>query len=228
MSASDHLSRLSPALLERADPVRAVQMKAYLRGQFEFFGIGTPARRELLKSIAHRHLPAEQVLELAGALWALPQREFQYCAVDLLQWHRKGLTLKDLPLLKRLLESKSWWETVDGLSAVIGKVVRQARENDPSSQAVMDLWLTDRNFWVQRCAMIHQLGWRLDTDEERLFRYALHLSAEPEFFIRKAIGWALRDYARWQPEAVRNFLYPNKDRFSALTFREAAKHIDMR
>lgn len=89
----------------------------------------------------------------------------------------------------------------------------------------MDHWLADADLWVRRAAMLHQLGWRLDTDVERLFTYALRLTGEKNVFIRKAIGWALRDYARWNPQAVSAFLRGNRERFSGLTLHEAQKHL---
>jgi len=89
----------------------------------------------------------------------------------------------------------------------------------------MDDCLVHPPLWVRRIAMLHQLGWKSQTDQERLFRYALALSGETDFFIRKAIGWALRDHARTQPEAVRRFLAQHANEFSGLTRREAGKHL---
>jgi 3-methyladenine DNA glycosylase AlkD len=89
----------------------------------------------------------------------------------------------------------------------------------------MDRWLSHSNLWVRRVAMLHQLGWKAQTDEARLLRYALALAPETDFFIRKAIGWALRDHARTRPEAVRAFLLQHAQRLSGLTRREAGKHL---
>jgi 3-methyladenine DNA glycosylase AlkD len=91
----------------------------------------------------------------------------------------------------------------------------------------MDVWLKHPSHWVRRSAMLHQLGWRLDTDTTRLFGYATQLADEKEFFIRKAIGWALRDYARWNPQAVTDFLVEHRASLSGLTVREAAKHLTL-
>jgi 3-methyladenine DNA glycosylase AlkD len=116
---------------------------------------------------------------------------------------------------------------VDGLSAVIADVMHAAVQQKPNAAKVMDAWLAHPSHWVRRSAMLHQLGWRLDTDTTRLFGYATQLADEEEFFIRKAIGWALRDYARWNPEAVTAFVLQHSDTLSGLTVREAVKHLTL-
>jgi len=124
-----------------------------------------------------------------------------------------------------LAQREPWWETVDSLAGVIGDVITRTRKTNLDAQLLMDDALSHSCLWVRRIAMTHQLGWRLNTDVVRLFKYAITLSSEKDFFIRKAIGWALRDYAKWNPTAVRAFLLNNKNHFSGLTIREATKHI---
>jgi 3-methyladenine DNA glycosylase AlkD len=155
----------------------------------------------------------------------MPERDYQYVAVDLLAYHSRKLTPAHLPALFALVQKKSWWDTVDALAGVIGKVLKSACANDPAAQCVMDKALRSTNLWVRRVAIIHQLGWRNQTDSKRLFAYAITCAAEKDFFIRKAIGWALRDYARHAPGEVRRFLCANRSRLSALSVREAEKHI---
>lgn len=104
-------------------------------------------------------------------------------------------------------------------------VRRQVQAGVLDAQRISDDWIEHSDFWVRRCAMLHQLGWRLGTDTSRLFRYSEQLASEDEFFIRKAIGWALRDYARWNPTAVQNFIEKKQGVFSGLTVREATKHL---
>ena len=162
---------------------------------------------------------------LVEALWQLPEREFRYTAVDLLAKQHLRLDASALPRLLQLVQRDAWWDTVDGLAGVVGDILLQAKADQADIQRLADSWLTDPNLWVRRVAMLHQLGWREQTDANRLFRYALALSAEKEFFIRKAIGWALRDHARTQPETVRAFLAQQGHRFSGLTVREAGKHL---
>lgn len=213
------------ALALLADPARAAAMAAYMRHQFCFLGIQTPARRLATRPLLKQPLPAATLLATAQALWALPEREYQYAAVDLLARQWRQLSPAHLPDLLALVQQKSWWDTVDGLAGVVGDLLHRAKPTDPQAQAPMDAALHHPDFWVRRIALLHQLGWKADTDEARLFGYALSLGHESEFFIRKAIGWALRDYARHRPEAVRSFLETHRAKLSGLTVREAGKHL---
>jgi 3-methyladenine DNA glycosylase AlkD len=205
-----------------ANPQAAVSMRAYMRNQFPFFGIVTPTRRSALIDFKKLPLAQEPLLTLVQQLWQLPEREYRYAAIDLLAMHRKQLDESAIPALLALARQDAWWDTVDNLSSVINRIIRCF----PAAQAQMDEALKYDNFWTRRTAMIHQLGWRDATDETRLFDYALTLAPESEFFIRKAIGWALRDYARWQPEAVRAFVLAHREGLSSLTVREAMKHFE--
>jgi 3-methyladenine DNA glycosylase AlkD len=202
-------------------------MSAYMKNQFEFLGVKTPVRRatvvELIK--AQKNATASDLLRGARRLWAMPEREYQYVAVDLLARHAGTLTPEDLPALFALVRKKSWWDTVDALAGVIGHVLKQACADEPAAQCVMDEALLSDNLWIRRVAIIHQLGWRDRTDAKRLFRYASVCGHEKDFFIRKAIGWALRDYGRNAPAEVRAFLQANGCKLSPLAVREAGKHL---
>jgi 3-methyladenine DNA glycosylase AlkD len=145
--------------------------------------------------------------------------------VDLLAKHHRQLGVDSLSHLLQLVQRRVWWDTVDGLAGVVGDILLRARAGQPEVQRQMDDWLGHPSLWVRRVAMLHQLGWKAQTDQARLFRYALVLAPDTEFFIRKAIGWALRDHARTQPEAVRAFLADHSHVLSGLTRREAGKHL---
>ncbi|NRR32325.1 DNA alkylation repair protein [Oxalobacteraceae bacterium] len=218
--ADSFQSQVSDALLALADPVRATAMSAYMRDQFSFLGIATPVRRQALRPLLKTLNAAGPgtLLGHARELWSRPQREYQYVALDLLSLHWKKLNLEHIPSLLELAQLKSWWDSVDGLAGVIGEVLR-------FSHAEMDEALQHENMWLRRIAMLHQLGWRDRTDCGWLFKAALHLGSEKEFFIQKAIGWALRDYARHAPQAVREFIQLNRDGLSSLSYREASKHL---
>lgn len=218
------LRRVDTRLRALADPAQAAQMGAYQRGQFAFLGVHTPARRQLVRDCA-RGLAWPGVLTVAEHLWDAPEREFQYAAIDVLDLHRRQLPLDAVAPLLALARRKPWWETVDGLAGVIGKLLRAQLDESPDVQRPMDAALADDCFWIRHIAMLHQLGWRLRTDEARLFGYALRLAPESEFFIRKAIGWALRDYGRWAPDAVQGFVAEHREQLSALTVREALKRL---
>ena len=207
------------------DPKRAQSMAHYMRDQFPFFGITTPVRRQLVRPLilqASRQLDEEQLNEAIRQCWQAPEREVQYFACDLLARCRRRWTPETLELCKELICSKSWWDTVDYLaSRVVGPLV----ERFPELRDVMDSWAGDSYFWLRRVALLHQLHYRGKTDEKRLFAYCLHCSGNSEFFIRKATGWALREYAKSEPERVLDFLNQNRERFSVLTLKEAVKHL---
>lgn len=211
------------ALRPLADPAKAPAMRAYMKDRYPFLGVQTPQRRAAIAAILRdaKPLPVAALLDAARLLWALPEREYQYAALDLLDKYRKKLEPRDLDELLTLVRIKSWWDTVDALAVIIGSVVRRHR----SEQTVMDTCLRHEDLWTRRVAMLHQLGWRGDTDAARLFTYARTLAPETDFFIRKAIGWALRDHARHAPDAVAAFLAAEGDRLSPLTRREAGKHL---
>lgn len=212
------------ALKPRADADRAAGAKAYMRGRFEYIGISTPKRREAVMPLIRALKPAtaEELREAAEGLWAMREREYQYVAADLLIRYQAVLSLDDLPWLLDLAREKSWWDTVDCIVKVVGKIVRRS---GAKGARAMDRAVRHKDFWVRRIAMLHQLGWRDDTDTGRLFRYAELLAPEKEFFLRKAIGWALRDYAWHDWRAVEKFLATSKVKFSGLTVREASKNF---
>ena len=216
---SDFAALIQNALQPLADATRASAMAAYMQGKFDFLGIQTPARRQAALPIMRAF--TGNPLDAARQLWALPAREYQYVAVDLLRRQNKRLVASDLPALEALVQDKSWWDTVDGLAPTIGAIV--ARE--PQQVSRMDALIGAPDFWLRRVALLHQLDWKEKTDQARLFDYCLRCADEREFFIRKAIGWALRQYARTNPAAVRQFLETNREKLSGLSLREAAKHL---
>jgi 3-methyladenine DNA glycosylase AlkD len=217
--------QIREALAALADPARAVPMRAYMRDRFPFLGIQTPARRAALRPLLKVNFGQKLLLTAADLLYDLPEREYRYAASDLLARHVGRLDLNAVAPLLALAQRDPWWDTVDGLAGIVGDVICAARRNDPDTQMTMDAALRHDCLWVRRIAMIHQLGWRLDTDTSRLLGYAEQLAPEGDFFIRKAIGWALRDYARWNPQAVGNFVAAVGGRLSPLSAREATRRI---
>ncbi|MDP3690592.1 DNA alkylation repair protein [Bradyrhizobium sp.] len=226
LAPADYVTRVQAALTPLADAGRAQQMRAYLREQFPFLGLQSPVRRAAVAGLGAVHFDAAGALQAASLLWQLPEREYRYTAVDLLARHARGLTLQHIPELLSLAQCEPWWETVDGLAGVVGEVLLAGRKTKPDAQALMDEALQHASLWVRRIAMIHQLGWRLQTDTTRLYGYALALGQEEDFFIRKAIGWALRDYARWDPKGVTQFVARHGAALSALTVREATRRLN--
>ncbi len=219
------VEHLRVCLEEVADPVRAPQMAAYMKGRFVFLGIGAAARRRAAAPVLSvvRRGSDEFVMDFAELCWAQAEREFQYVATDSLQARAGHLGPEFLGRVRGLIEARSWWDTVDALAArTVGPMVLM----HPGLVAEMDRWITDTGIWTARAAILHQLGHRERTDAERLFRYVDLRADDGDFFIRKALGWALRQYARVNPEAVRNYVRANAGRLAPLTRREALRHLD--
>ncbi len=209
------------------DPSRAEQMSAYMKNRFPFVGISSPQRRQLMRAaLQGLPVPTERDLQHLGRLcWESPEREYQYAAIDQLRKASGRLGEEFLSQLRWMIVTKSWWDSCDPLAGTVaGGVVRRF----PGSVRVMERWIVDDNLWLRRAALLHQLKWKEACDQRRLFRFCLLTMAESEFFIRKAIGWALRQHARVAPEEVARFLVENRDSLSGLSFREAAKHLDLK
>jgi 3-methyladenine DNA glycosylase AlkD len=199
-------------------------MAAYLRHRFDFLGIPTPRRRALSREVlTGLPTPTEaDLLSVADTCWALPAREYQYFGTDLLVRHAARLSGTSVPALRGLITTKSWWDTVDALaSRVVGSVVA----HHPGEVATMDSWIGERDVWLVRTALLHQLRYRADTDAGRLFRYCRAQAGHQDFFVRKAIGWALREYARTEPGAVLRFVTEYQDRLSPRSVREAVRNL---
>lgn len=212
-------ARVVAALSARRDSDRAVGMSRYVRDQFAFLGIPTGERRGLHKvALAGMPVPSETDLTgLAHGLYALPEREYQYVAVDHVVRHVRVCGPGFLAVARELITTKSWWDTVDGLPArVVGPLVQA----HPALAAEMDRWIEDDNIWLARTAILHQLTYKGRTDEARLFRFCERRAGDREFFIRKAIGWALREYSKTDPAAVQAFIAQNDTELSGLSKRE--------
>jgi 3-methyladenine DNA glycosylase AlkD len=212
------------ALEPLANAKLAAGMRAYMRGRFEYLGIQTPIRRAAIAMLirAFKPVDAAELRKTADGLWRMHEREYQYVAADLVARYQAVLSLDDLPWLLNLAEEKSWWDTVDCIVKVVSQIVRRS---GTKGKRAMDAAVKHGNFWVRRIAMLHQLGLRDEVDTVRLFRYAELLAAEKEFFIRKAIGWALRDYAWHNWRGVDRFLKTTQIELSGLTIREASKNF---
>jgi 3-methyladenine DNA glycosylase AlkD len=215
------LDRLDTALADARDSLRAMEMAAYMRDQFSYFGVPAPALRKIERA-AFAGLPrpaAGDLREFALACWSRDEREFQYAACDYLRKFAAGPDF--LPTARTLIVTKSWWDTVDPLATrVVGDLVRA----HPALVPAMDEWSAEENLWLVRTAILHQLHYGGATDTDRLFGYCERQAGHPDFFVRKAIGWALRHYARTDPGAVRAFVAATPS-LSPLSRREAMKHL---
>jgi 3-methyladenine DNA glycosylase AlkD len=217
------LDRLMLIYGAAANPADAGPMRAYMRDAFPFLGIKTPRRRELAKQIVRGlSVPDEADLRaVALACWAQPAREYQYFAVDWLVKHSARPGPRFLATIETLVTTRSWWDTIDPLATrVVGPIVTR----HPDAVSTMDKWAADDNLWLARTAVLHQLHYKEDTDTARLFGYCTALAGHSDFFIRKAIGWALRHYARTAPDAVRAYVRATPT-LSPLSVREAMKRL---
>ncbi|MEV5166141.1 DNA alkylation repair protein [Streptomyces werraensis] len=218
------LERLVAAYAPAADPVAADAMRAYMKDVAPFLGLKTPVRRALSRTVeAGLPRPSEaDCTAIALRCWELPEREYHYFAVDHLRRHVRRCSSGFLPVTRHLVTTVPWWDTVDLLAAhVVGALVAA----DATLTAEMDRWSADDDMWLVRTALLHQLRYKERTDTGRLFGYCLRQSGHPDFFVRKAIGWALREYAKTDPDAVRDFVAREGDRFAPLSVREALKNI---
>lgn len=159
--------------------------------------------------------------DFVEACWDKPYREFQYVAIDYLVIKKKDLALKDLPRLKKLAQTKSWWDSIDGLDELVGKIVL----NHPEAKTVILDWSVDDDFWLRRLAIDHQLLEKENTDTELLEQILVNNLNQTEFFINKAIGWSLRDYSKTNPDWVRMFINKYRNQMASLSIREASKYI---
>lgn len=215
------------AFSSHEDPSRAKGMSAYMKNRFPFLGISSPERRRLAQdALAGLPRPDEgDLAALARLCWERSEREYQYAAIDQLRKAAKRLSPDFLTELRWLIVTKSWWDSCDPLAGtVVGGVVMRF----PQAVPLMEKWIGDENLWLRRAALLHQLKSKEACDQARLFRFCEVTMEEKDFFIRKAIGWALRQHARIAPEEVTRFLLENRRGLSGLSFREAAKHLDLR
>jgi 3-methyladenine DNA glycosylase AlkD len=201
-----YLDTIQQLYRQHANPEQAVPMKRYMRDQFEFLGIKGPQAKALFKQLkADQGLPKIDQLEtIVRALWVWPEREYQYLALTLLEKSQKHLDPNVLPLLEYLVITKSWWDTVDSIASHnVGQLLRQYPE--VRDRTLMP-WRQSDNLWLRRTAILFQLGYKGATDADLLFAIAAENRQSSEFFIQKAIGWALREYSKTNPEAVMAFV----------------------
>lgn len=216
----------------------AEKQAAYLRHQFEFIGLKTPERRLLAKDFLKEKKADKQIdWELVFEFWNLPEREFQYLALDYLHQMKKWLIFDDMEKIKKLTVSKSWWDTVDALDELVGHLLltgrKQATENDSTAyeqvKTLVKEWAQAENFWLRRIAIDCQLSFKNQTDLELLSynieKNLLGSSFAEEFFITKAIGWALRDLAKTNSAWVIKFIEEHENKMAKLSIREASKHL---
>lgn len=217
--------RVDAALRARAVPERAAGEKAYLKSSLVHYGTSVPATRAAVReALDGARLDHDALVAVVEALWEVPVHERRAAAVELLEMFSAVLGPADAGLLERLLRESRTWALVDNLAA---SVVGPLTELDPSWELWLDRWASDPDFWLRRSALLaHLVPLRTGGGEwARFTRYADAMLDETEFFIRKAIGWVLRDTSRTRPDLVFAWLLPRAARASGVTVREAVKRL---
>ncbi len=213
------------ALSARADCIKAPQMQAYVKSPLPFYGVQAPLQRQVTRGIK-QHYPNISRVELftvVRRLWFEAQRhEEKYIALGLLGAYKKHQIPEAATFYEELLESCWNWDLLDGIATkLFGQILRQ----NPRLEAYLVKWSESGNFWMRRAAIIGQLKLKDHTNADLLFGLCEKMADEKEFFIRKAIGWALREYAKTNPLAVKAFVEKMAGRLSVLSRREALKHL---
>ncbi len=200
----------------------ALQMARYMRNQFSFLGIKTPERRAITSPyFKEAKLSQEIDWAFVEACWNKPYREAQLVAIDYLKDMEKHLVLADIEKIKSLLIKKSWWDTVDGFHRMIGDMALRY----PEIEELMIQWSLDKNIWLRRIAINHQMLQKEKVDTDLLKEILDNNLGQEEFFINKAIGWMLRDYSKTNPTWVRDYIAANKEKLSKLSIREGSKYL---
>ncbi len=214
-------------LSKRGDPEKAGPMAAYLKTDMPFYGVQKKGRVEVLRAIK-KNLSIDSNDDYRKAvleLWAQPHREEKYMAIAIAKEYTHYLDHENIDLYRKLIVEGAWWDFVDDVAIkCVGIVHRDQRDE---MAAVIEAWIEDDDMWLRRTALISPIKHKAETDYATLFDHCLRRAHETEFFIRKAIGWTLREYAKTEPERVRAFLIENREKWSGLTLREAGKHLDI-
>jgi 3-methyladenine DNA glycosylase AlkD len=224
MDTEQYVSKLQAQMNPAANPSNAIPMKKYMKGKFEYLGIKSPERVQLLSAFLKENgLPhPDNVSPIIKSLWGLPQREYQYCAMEIARKKLKQVNVDFLTTIYFLIESKSWWDTVDLIAATLaGGFFQRFPDHIPE---VPDKWSVSPNMWFNRSAILYQLKYKVKTDTDILTRYIHPHTGSKEFFIQKAIGWSLREYSKTNPEWVLGFIAANK--LKPLSRREGLKWLN--
>ena len=215
-------NKLYEEMIQHKNEEQAQKMSKYMLNKFEYIGIKTPERREIFKNFFKEYKNEEKIdWEFVNKCWKNKHREFQYIAADYLKNMKDKLTIDDIPKFKRLILEKSWWDTIDNLDMTIGALALK----DSNVNKILLEWSLDENIWLRRIAIDHQLLRKDKTNTELLSKILKNNLGQTEFFINKAIGWALRDYSKTNPEWVRNFIEENRENMAKLSIKEASKYL---
>lgn len=219
-----YFAELALAFEKHSDLATAAGYKAYMRNKFDYYGISSPLRRQLVREFILKagYPPYEQLEEMVQFAWEQPQRDWQYIAMELVTKAIKKADASIIELAEWMITHKSWWDTVDYIAPNIAGMIFQKYPEIKISY--IENWMLSGNLWLQRSCLIHQLPYNNTADRALLFNLCERLADHPDFFIRKAIGWSLRQYSKAYPAAVIDFV--NTHELSNLSRKEALKVIE--
>ncbi len=217
----NYITLLVELFRQNANATNAKPMAKYMKNLFPYLGIKTPERRELLKQYYKEKGKPEitELKQISQELWELPEREFQYCAVGMLQLYKNKVDASFIELYEQLITTKSWWDTVDGIATnLVGSLFKKYPE---MIKPHIEKWQASDNMWLLRTALLFQLNYKADTNVELMFDIIRRNLGSKEFFINKAIGWILRQYSKTDAKVVIDFV--EKTDLASLSEREALK-----
>ncbi len=203
----------------------AKKMSAYMKDLFPFYGVSAPLRKDMISRLwqTEKKLIHQEIRPLTTALWKMEKREYQMIALDLLGRTKKQFANEDLPFIEALITTKSWWDTVDFLaSTMIGEILKS--EGKLARIKALE-YMSNTNMWLQRTALIFQLKYKDQTNIDLIYELIRQTEGSKEFFINKASGWALRQYSKFNPKSVSDFIDSNRTHLASLTIREGSKYL---
>ncbi|MGM0379595.1 MAG: DNA alkylation repair protein [Bacillota bacterium] len=224
MDNNEYIKEINLSLTKIANKNYSKKQSKYMRNKFEFFGTKANERRKAVnKYKSKNNRPKyENINQIIKELWEKDEREFQYFAMELLEKYSKEFEEEIIILLEYMIKNKSWWDTIDRISKkLVGKYFEKFPKN---KNDIIEKWINSGNIWLQRTTILFQLAYKEDTDVDLLFNIIKRLKDIDEFFIQKAIGWALREYSKTDPKAVKKFIENNT--LSNLSKREGSKFIN--
>lgn len=207
---------------EHRNEENAGPMKKYMKDHFPFLGIKSPLRKELEKQFFKETGILKEPFDkdFVTGLWEKDEREYHYTAITYIGKFIKKLPKEVIPFLEKLITTKSWWDSVDSIAPLVGELARKYPE---IIEETINGWSVDDNNWLRRSAILFQLKYKQQTNEALLYEYIVKNTDSKEFFIQKAIGWALREYSKTNPVSVKEFIEGTK--LAPLSVREGSKYV---
>ncbi len=208
-----------------ADPEKAAPMAAYMKTDMPFYGVQKPQRVQIQRAFKKEFtlVSITEIHALVEALWERPHREEKYLALELSATYKAMRVPASLPLLERLAREGAWWDFVDAIASSLVSPIFLAHRSETTPY--VERWSEDERFWIRRLALLAHLKHKAKTDADLLFAHCRKCTPEKEVFIRKAIGWILREYGKAEPERVAQFLVEHRDEWSGLSWREGSRRL---